>query len=119
MPAIVRCGPLRLSHLSDLACTWDLALAPLAGSPWGPHDAFYPWYGRGFNRVNVVSITNINVVNRGGFIAPLAVRGRQPFFSNANLVMTNAHVRGSTVSSAYHIANLDVALAALDTSAVA
>jgi uncharacterized protein DUF6600/FecR-like protein len=66
--------------------------------PVGPHDAFYPWYGRGFNRVNVVSITNINVVNRGGFIAPLAVRGRQPFFSNANLVMTNAHVRGSVTS---------------------
>ena len=31
--------------------------------PVGPHDAFYPWYGRGFNRVNVVNITNIDVVN--------------------------------------------------------
>ena len=67
--------------------------------PVGPHDAFYPWYGRGFNRVNVVSITNINVVNRGGgFVAPLAVRGRQPFFSNANLVLTNPRVRASVTS---------------------
>jgi hypothetical protein len=67
--------------------------------PVGPHDAFYPWYGRGFNRVNVVSITNISVVNRGGgFIGPLAVRGRQPFFSNANLALTNPRVRGSITS---------------------
>ena len=67
--------------------------------PVGPHDAFYPWYGRGFNHVNVVSITNINVVNRGGgFVAPLAVRGRQPFFSNANLVLTNPRVRASVTS---------------------
>lgn len=71
--------------------------------PVGPHDVFYPWYGRGFNRVNVVNVTNINIVNvhGGGFVAPLAVRGRQPFFSNASLVQTNARVRGSitTVSS--------------------
>jgi hypothetical protein len=70
--------------------------------PVGPHDAFYPWYGRGFNRVNVVNVTNIinvtniNVVNRGGgFIAPLAVRGRQPYYSNVNLALTNNRVRGS------------------------
>jgi hypothetical protein len=72
--------------------------------PVGPHDVFYPWYGRGFNRVNVVNVTNINVVNvhGGGFVAPLAIRGRQPFFSNASLVGTNARIRGSitTVSSA-------------------
>lgn len=69
--------------------------------PVGPHDVFYPWYGRGFNRVNVVSVTNINVINRGPFVGPLAVRGRQPFFSNASLVGTNARIRGSitTVSS--------------------
>jgi hypothetical protein len=71
--------------------------------PVGPHDAFYPWYGRGFNRVNVVNITNINVINvhggrRGEFIAPLAVRGRQPYYSNANLALTNPHVRGSITS---------------------
>jgi hypothetical protein len=69
--------------------------------PVGPHDPFYPWYGRGFNRVNVVNITNINVINRGRrgeFISPLAVRGRQPFFSNANLALTNPHIRGSITS---------------------
>lgn len=70
--------------------------------PVGPFDPFFPWYGRGFNRVNVVNITNINIINRGGgAFAPLAIRGRQPFFSNARLVETNARVRGSitTVSS--------------------
>ena len=69
--------------------------------PVGPHDPFYPWYGRGFNRVNVVNITNITVINggrRGGFIAPLAVRGREPFFSNARLALTNPHIRGSITS---------------------
>jgi hypothetical protein len=70
--------------------------------PVGPHDAFYPWYGRGFNRVNVVNITNINVINvhrgRGEFIEPLAVRGRQPYYSNANLALTNPRVRGSITS---------------------
>jgi Family of unknown function (DUF6600)/FecR protein len=71
--------------------------------PVGPHDPYYPWYGRGFNRVNVVNITNINVINvhgrgRGDFIAPLAVRGRQPYYSNANLALTNPHVRGSITS---------------------
>jgi hypothetical protein len=68
--------------------------------PVGPGDPFYPWYGRGFNRVNVVNITNITVINRGrgGFIAPLAVRGRQPFSSNANLALTNPRVRGSITS---------------------
>src|SRR4029077_17374086 len=60
---------------------------------------FYPWYGRGFNRVNVVNITVINNFHgRGGFIAPLAVRGRQPYFSNAHLALTNPHVRGSITS---------------------
>jgi FecR protein len=66
--------------------------------PVGPHDVFYPWYGRGFNRVNVVAFGSVGVVGRGGFIAPLAVRGRQPFFSNANLVLSNARVRGSVTS---------------------
>ena len=67
--------------------------------PVGPHDPFYPWYGRGFNRVNVVNITVINNFHgRGGFIAPLAVRGRQPFFSNAHLALTNPRVRGSITS---------------------
>ncbi|MFL6313829.1 MAG: DUF6600 domain-containing protein [Terriglobales bacterium] len=67
--------------------------------PVGPHDPFYPWYGRGFHHVNVVNITVINNFHgRGGFIAPLAVRGRQPFFSNAHLALTNPRVRGSITS---------------------
>jgi hypothetical protein len=67
--------------------------------PVGPHDPFYPWYGRGFNHVNVVNITVINNFHgRGGFIAPLAVRGRQPYFSNAHLALTNPRVRGSITS---------------------
>ncbi|HEU4417034.1 MAG TPA: DUF6600 domain-containing protein, partial [Candidatus Angelobacter sp.] len=68
--------------------------------PVGPGDPFYPWYGRGFNRVNVVNITNITVINRGGggFIAPLARRGRGPFFSNAHLALTNPRIRGSITS---------------------
>jgi hypothetical protein len=67
--------------------------------PVGPHDPFYPWYGRGFHHVNVVNITVINNFHgRGGFIAPLAVRGRQPYFSNAHLALTNPRVRGSITS---------------------
>ncbi len=66
--------------------------------PIGPFDPYYPWYGRGFNRVTVVSVTNINFGHRGGFIAPLGVRGRHPFFSNTRLVVTDRHVRGSITS---------------------
>jgi hypothetical protein len=67
--------------------------------PVGPHDPFYPWYGRGFNHVNVVNITVINNFHgHGGYIAPLAVRGRQPYFSNAHLALTNPRVRGSITS---------------------
>ncbi|HSK45284.1 MAG TPA: DUF6600 domain-containing protein, partial [Candidatus Binatia bacterium] len=67
--------------------------------PVGPHDPFYPWYGRGFNHVNVVNITVINNFHgHHGYIAPLAVRGRQPYFSNAHLALTNPHVRGSITS---------------------
>jgi hypothetical protein len=76
--------------------------------PVGPHDPFFPWWGRGFNRVNVVNVTNItnitnitNVTNVHNVVPPLATRGRQPFFSNVNMVQTNVHVRGAvtTVSS--------------------
>jgi hypothetical protein len=72
--------------------------------PVGPHDPYYPWYGRGFNRVNVVNVTNItnitNItnVNNVNVIRPLAVRGRQPYYSNANLALTNPRVRGSITS---------------------
>lgn len=66
--------------------------------PVGPHDYFYPWFGVGFGHVNVVAFNSIGVVGRGAFIAPLAVRGRQPFFSNANLALSNARVRGAVTS---------------------
>ncbi|HMF91525.1 MAG TPA: DUF6600 domain-containing protein, partial [Candidatus Angelobacter sp.] len=70
--------------------------------PCGPHDYFYPWYGRGFNRVNVVNVTNINVtnvnvINRTNVIAPLGGAGQRRF-SNANLVLTDARVRGSVTT---------------------
>jgi len=43
--------------------------------PCGPGDRFYPWYGRGRDRVNVVNITNItnvtNIHNNYGGYAPL------------------------------------------------
>ena len=63
--------------------------------PCGPHDFFFPWFGRGFNQVNVVNITNINVINvrNNFFVRPLATRGRQPFVSNVNLALTNPRVR--------------------------
>jgi hypothetical protein len=68
--------------------------------PVGPFDRFHPWYGRGFHNVNVVNINVINVHNGG--VAPLGIRGRQPAFSNVNMAMTNARVRGgiTTMSSA-------------------
>src|SRR5262249_47175955 len=70
--------------------------------PCGPHDYFYPWYGRGFNRVNVVNVTNINVtnvnvINRTNIVALLG-GGGQRRFSNANLVLTDARVRGSVTT---------------------
>ena len=38
-------------------------------------------YGRGFNHVNVVNITDINNCRgRGEYVSPLAVRGRQPYY---------------------------------------
>jgi hypothetical protein len=72
--------------------------------PVGPFDSFHPWYGRGFRNVNVVNITNINVINvhNVNTVGPLGIRGRQPVFSNVNMAMTNARVRGgiTTMSSA-------------------
>jgi len=62
--------------------------------PCGPRDYFYPWYGRGGNRVNVVNITNITVINNRQGIAPLAGVGRGRSGSNLDLAMTNPRVRG-------------------------
>ncbi|HLJ90147.1 MAG TPA: DUF6600 domain-containing protein [Candidatus Angelobacter sp.] len=69
--------------------------------PCGPRDFFYPWYGRGFNRINVVNVTNINVNNfHGGAVPPLGVHGGAAF-SNVNMAATNPRIRQaiSTVSS--------------------
>jgi hypothetical protein len=68
--------------------------------PVGPFDHFYPWYGRGFNHINVVNITNINVVNVRNVhvIGPLGIHGHHPYYSNAHLLLTNAHVRGGITS---------------------
>jgi hypothetical protein len=46
--------------------------------------------------VNITVINNFH--GHGGFVAPLAVRGRQPYFSNAHLALTNPRVRGSITS---------------------
>jgi hypothetical protein len=63
--------------------------------PIGPHDPFFPWYGRyrgSYNVVNVTNITNIrNVTNIGG-VSPLAT-ARQPVMSNLSSVLNNGHVR--------------------------
>lgn len=52
--------------------------------PCGPFETFHPWWGAGFNRISVVNITNVTVINRG-----FAGRG----FSNVNLAFSNARVR--------------------------
>jgi len=64
--------------------------------PIGPGDRFYPWYGRGINRVNVVNIYNIHN-DRGGF-EPL--RGGPRAFSNIDRASTDERVRGGISSMA-------------------
>jgi FecR protein len=57
--------------------------------PCGPGDRFYPWYGRGVGRVNVVNVYNIHN-DRGGF-APL--REGPHAFSNVDRAISDARVR--------------------------
>jgi hypothetical protein len=57
--------------------------------PCGPGDRFFPWYGRGVNRVNEVNIYNIHY-ERGGF-APL--REGPHAYSNINRAFSDARVR--------------------------
>ncbi len=57
--------------------------------PCGPGDRFFPWYGRGINRVNVVNITNIH--NNFGGIGPLREGSRG--FSNIDRASSDEHVR--------------------------
>ena len=72
--------------------------------PCGPHDYFYPWYGRGFNRIHVTNIVNVtNITNVNNVVVPPlhGVRGREPLISNVRLAMTDARVRqGITTVSA-------------------
>jgi len=68
--------------------------------PCGPGDRFFPWYGRGINRVNVVNITNItninNVHNNFGGVSPL--RQGPHAFSNLERAASDARVRGGISS---------------------
>jgi hypothetical protein len=57
--------------------------------PCGPGDRFFPWYGRGINRVNVVNVTNIH--NNYGGMNPL--REGPHAFSNVDQASTNERVR--------------------------
>jgi len=57
--------------------------------PCGPGDRFFPWYGRGINRVNVVNAYNIH--NNYGGIGPLREGPRA--FSNVDRAFTDEHVR--------------------------
>ena len=61
--------------------------------PIGPGDRFYPWYGRGVNRVNNVNVYNHN--NYGGF-APL--RGGPRGYSNVDRAFSDERVRGGISS---------------------
>jgi hypothetical protein len=62
--------------------------------PIGPGDRFYPWYGRGVNRVNGVNVYNIH--NNYGGIAPLREGSRA--FSNLNRAFTDSRVRDGVSS---------------------
>ncbi|HLY63498.1 MAG TPA: DUF6600 domain-containing protein [Terriglobia bacterium] len=81
--------------------------------PIGPHDAFYPWYGRGFH--NSYSSLSFNYGrygnNFGGRgivrpIAPLASGGRYPRMSNIEAAYNNPRaMRGFTAVSAQNFGN--------------
>jgi FecR protein len=62
--------------------------------PCGPGDRFFPWYGRGGNRENVVNINNIH--NNYGGISPL--RGGTNAYSNVDRALTDEHVRNGISS---------------------
>ncbi|HYL91580.1 MAG TPA: DUF6600 domain-containing protein [Alphaproteobacteria bacterium] len=66
--------------------------------PCGPADPYYRWYGRGYNRVSVTNITNINIrnvtINRGT-VAPLWADRRVRGFSNMDGAVTNPRLRAS------------------------
>lgn len=57
--------------------------------PCGPGDRFFPWYGRGINRVNVVNVYNIH--NEHGGLDPL--RRGPGAFSNIERASSDIRVR--------------------------
>ncbi len=57
--------------------------------PCGPGDRFFPWYGRGINRVNEVNVYNIH--NNYGGVGPL--RGGPHAYSNVDRALTDERVR--------------------------
>ena len=76
--------------------------------PIGPHDSFYPWYGRGFH--NTYNSVNFNFGRYGNNFGgrqivrpmpPLAQGGRYPRMSNIQGAYTNPRIRqGFTTVSA-------------------
>ena len=59
--------------------------------PCGPGDRFFPWYGRGINRVNVVNVYDIHNNNYRGGMNPL--REGPHAYSNIDRAFTDEHVR--------------------------
>jgi hypothetical protein len=67
--------------------------------PCGPFDPFFPWYGFGFGRVNVVAFNTFRFGGfHGPFIRPLGIAGRHPFISNTRLALSNPRVRAGITS---------------------
>jgi len=67
--------------------------------PCGPGDRFFPWYGRGINRVNNINITNINNVNiHNNFGGMNPLREGPHAFSNIARASTDERVRGGISS---------------------
>ncbi len=62
--------------------------------PCGPGDRFFPWYGRGINRVNVVNVNNIH--NNFGGMDPLRQGPRS--ISNIDRAASDERVRGGISS---------------------
>jgi FecR protein len=62
--------------------------------PCGPGDRFFPWYGRGGDRANVVNFNNIHN-NYGGFSA---LRQGPHAYSNIDRALTDEHVRNGISS---------------------
>ena len=69
--------------------------------PCGPGDRFYPWYGRGGDRVNITNITNVtNIHNHYGGVAPL--REGSHGYSNVERAFSDPHVRSGISSMGSH-----------------